>query len=446
MPMFCLPCSQFFSRPHGRPFLRQSSRPASRPVNRPASRSGSRHGLVLRLPGVLPLLVLVLAVCAVQPRSAGAVQAGLAGATLPAVAGDPGGTSITGDAWSVGPGLATASNQAATISQLQGLGRALCEQMAALNSALQTKMGGTSEAQAALAEGAGKELVTALERLAGTLSSDIEATQHNPLSTEAPCADMAAALANTGQSKSRASLDSLQEEALDATRRDGTVRNFAQAQGQQDVILLDSDLFKNEQVFRPGWILPTGGLISEQARANYMIGVLSNPTPAPRLSESAARTPGGRKGASALKIKSAQTGVAEGALRFVSQFFLPLANYSLAVPELEEAAGVAEADRMSGDALGYSLMQYFTARQQYFSGNINKLRRSVLWNSSDTLKQIYILLAEHYHLRLESLRASLYQTALLATLVGIQSGTQNEVVERCLVPLRQAVNTAGQAG
>ncbi len=390
------------------------------------------------------VLALVLCLCAALPQEARSAQAGLPGATLPVMTGDPGGTSITGDAWSVGPGLATASNQAATINQLQALGRALCEQMAALNSALQTKMGGTTEAQAALAEGAGKELVTALERLAGTISSDIEATQHNPLSTEAPCADMAAALANTGQAKSRASLDSLQEEALDATRRDGTVRNFAQAQGQQDVILLDSELFKEEQVFRPGWILPTGGLISEQAKANYMIGVLSNPTPAPRLSETAARTPGGRKGASALKIKSAQTGVAEGALRFVSQFFLPLANYSLAVPELEDAAGVAEGDRMSGDTLGYSLMQYFTARQQYFSGNINKLRRSVLWNSPDTLKQIYILLAEHYHLCLESLRASLYQTALLATLVGIQSGAQNEVVERYLVPLRQAVKTAAQ--
>ena len=82
-------------------------------------------------------------------------------------------------------------------------------------------------------------------------------------------------------------------------------------------------------------------------------------------------------------------------------------------------------------------MQYYTARQQYFAGNINRLRKSALWNSSDTLKNIYILLAEDYHMRLESLKNDLYQTALLATLVGIQTRDQNTVIEKFLVPRRQ---------
>ena len=371
------------------------------------------------------------------PAAVQAAAPSLDGALLPVVASDASGTSIAGDAYSVGPGLATAANQQASIQQLAQVGKSLCEQLAVLNSALQARLGGSSSAEAELALGKTKELVAALERMAAALSADIEATQHNPLNTSAPCADLASAAANTGQQKSRDSLDEIQEQTLDETRRDGVVRNFAQAQGQQDHILLDSELMKDEKVFRPGWLLPSDGLITEQARSTYMIGVLANPVPAPKVSTEAALTPGGRKGASALKIKSAQTGVAEGALRFVSQFYLPLANYSLAVPELEENAGVDEADRKEKDELGHSLMQYFSARQQYFSGNINKLRESALWNNNDALKHMAIILSESYHLQLESLRASLYQTALLATLVGMGSKEQNDVVERYLSPLRQ---------
>ncbi len=169
-----------------------------------------------------------------------------------------------------------------------------------------------------------------------------------------------------------------------------------------------------------------------------MIGVLANPAPQPMVSAGAADTAGGRRGASALKIKSAQSGVAEGALRFVSQFSLPLTDYSLAVPALEEQAGVAEEDRAPGDELGHSLMQYFNARQRYFSGNLNQLRESALWNTSDTLKHIAVIMAESYHLQLEMLRASLHQTALLATLVGVQTQDQNRVAEASMAPLRQA--------
>ena len=409
------------------------------------------RGLVFRLalsagPVALALsLILGLSLIltlALPPAQALAATAGLAGAVPASVGGDAAGTRISGDAWSVGPGLATAGNQVLGMQQTVQAAQAICAQLASFNAALQTRAGGSTSAQATLVQGATRELVAALERHAATVSSDLEAQQHNPLNTDQHCADMAAALAGTGQLASRVQLDKLQEETLDQTRRDASTKNFPQAQGQQDVILLDSDLFKDEQVFRPGWLMPANGLITEQARANFMIGVLSNPTPAPRVSEEAARTPGGRKGASALKIKSAQSGIAEGALRFVSQFYLPLADYSLAVPELEEEAGVAEADRMQPDETGYSLMQYFAARQQYFSGNINALRKSVIWNSADTLRNLYILLAEHYHLRLESLKASLYQTALLATLVGAQTKDQNEVVAKFLVPRRQP---AGQS-
>ncbi|MDO5538268.1 MAG: hypothetical protein Q4F72_12175 [Desulfovibrionaceae bacterium] len=386
---------------------------------------------------VLSVLLLML-VLALSGGRAMATTVGLDSADLSGVTADRVGTTIEGYAHSVGPGLATAANQAAGIDQLAQVGKTLCEQLAVLNTALQTRLAGSSSAGNEMALGATREMVAALERLAGTLSADIEATQHNPLNDKAPCTDMAAALGGSGQQKTRESLDELQEETLDETRRDGVVRNFAQAQGQQDYVLLDSDLLKDEKVFRPGWILPATGLITEQARSTYMIGVLANPTPAPKVSDEAALTPGGRKGAAALKIKSAQTGVAEGALRFVSQFFLPLANYSAAVPEMEEEAGVDEADRKEADEMGYSLMQYFSARQQYFSGNLNRIRESALWNSNDTLKQLMIVLSESYHLQLEALRASLYQTALLATLVGIQSRDQNEVVERHLAPLRQA--------
>ncbi len=392
--------------------------------------------------GRLAALVLGLALCW-HPEASFAVSAGLDGATLPAMAGDAEGTHIAGDAYSVGPGLATAANQALSIQQLAEVGRSLCEQLAVLNSALQARMSGSSSAEAELLLGSTRELVAAMERMAASLSADIEATQHNPLNTEAPCADMASALANTGQQKSRESLDELQEQTLDETRRDGVVRNFAQAQGQQDHILLDSELMKDEKVFRPNWLLPSDGLITEQARSTYMIGVLANPTPAPKVSTDAQNTPGGRKGASALKIKSAQTGVAEGALRFVSQFYLPLTDYSQAVPELEENAGVDPADRKEKDELGHSLMQYFSARQQYFSGNINKLRESALWNNNDALKHMVTIMSESYHLQLENLRCGLYQTALLATLVGMGSSGQNDVVERYLAPLRQNTQESG---
>lgn len=409
-------------------------------VRRAAGAAGSAVSRVrrqCRAGGLLCCVLLLLWAVVAVVRPASAATAGLAGALPATVGGDAAGTSISGDAWSVGPGLATAGNQVLGMQQVVQAAQAICTQLASFNAALQTRAGGSSSAQTTMLQGVTKELVAALERHAATLSSDLEALQHNPLNEDAHCADMAAALAGTGQLASRVQLDKVQEETLDETRRDAATKNFPQAQGQQDVILLDSDLFKDEQVFRPGWLMPADGLITEQARANYMIGVLSNPTPAPRISDEAARTPGGRRGASALKIKSAQSGIAEGALRFVSQFYLPLTDYSLAVPELEEEAGVAEKDRMTPDETGYSLMQYFAARQQYFSGNINALRTSVLWNSSDTLRNLYILLAEHYHLRLESLRASLYQTALLATLVGARTSDQNEVVARFLVPRRQ---------
>lgn len=389
---------------------------------------------------VLALSVLLPFAVALDARAA---QAGLGGATVGAAAGDPSGATIHGDAWSVGPGLATAANQAAAMGQNTLAAQALLSQIASLNAALQAKMGGGTSAGAALTAGAAEEIVKALERLAATLSADLEAAQHNPLNTDDRCADLASALAASGQGRARAGLDRAQEAALDDTRRDATARNFAQAQGQQDVVLLDSDLFRDEKVFRPGWIQPADGRISSPARASYMIGVLSNPVPVPRVAEEAALTPGGRKGASAVKIKSAQTGLAEGALRFVTGFYLPVPGFEQAVPELEEEAGVPEEDRMEktsgaeGDVPGYSLMQYFAARQQYFSGNVNKLRSSVLWNTSDTLKQIYTLLAEDYHLRLESLRASLFQTSLLATLVGMGSRDQNEVIARHLAPLRQ---------
>ena len=386
---------------------------------------------------LLACLLLCLVACLALPALPHAAGAGLVGASVGSVAGDASGTHITGEAWSVGPGLATAGNQVLGMQQTALAARAICAQLAAFNAALQTRAGGSVTAQAELLQGATRELVKALERHAASLSSDMEAAQHNPLIQDPPCADMAAALANTGQARSRSALDTLQEEALDETRRDSTAKNFPQAQGQQDVILLDSELLKGEKVFRPGWLMPASGLIDEQARANYMIGVLSNPTPMPRVAEEARLTPGGRKGASAIKVKSAQTGMAEGALRFVSQFYLPIANFNQAIPELEEETGVAEADRMKRDAQGYSLMQYYTARQQYFAGNINKLRKSALWNSSDTLKNIYILLAEDYHMRLESLKNDLYQTALLATLVGIQTREQNAVIEKFLVPRRQ---------
>lgn len=405
----------------------------------PASmRQGSGASLAQVLCVLMGVVVSVLVLCA-QVQAAGA---GLAGAQVGTVAGDASGTSITGDAWSVGPGLATAGNQVQGMQQTVLAARAICAQLAAFNAALQTRGQGSVSAQAELVQGAVRELVKALERHAASVSSDLEAAQHNPLLQEAPCADMAAALANTGQVRSRSTLDTLQEEALDETRRDATAKNFPQAQGQQDVILLDSSLMKDQKVFRPGWLMPASGLIDEQARANFMIGVLSNPTPMPRVAEEAKLTPGGRKGASAIKVKSAQTGMAEGALRFVSQFYLPIANFNQAIPELEEETGVAEADRMKRDAQGYSLMQYYTARQQYFSGNINRLRKSVLWNGTDTLKNIYILLAEHYHMRLESLKNDLYQTALLATLVGIQTRDQNKVIEKFLVPRRQNATQA----
>ncbi len=350
----------------------------------------------------------------------------------------PEGTRITGDAWTVGPGLATAQNQQVLVQQLTSVGEALCEQMAALNQALQARVAGNAQAGSEMALGAARELVTALERLGASLSSDILATQHNPLMDREPCADMAAALAGAGQQKSREALDEVQEQTLDETRRDGRARNFALAQGQQDYILLDSYLMKDEKHFRPSWLLPASGLITEQARSTYMIGVLANPAPQPMVSAGAADTAGGRRGASALKIKSAQSGVAEGALRFVSQFSLPLTDYSLAVPALEEQAGVAEEDRAPGDELGHSLMQYFNARQRYFSGNLNQLRESALWNTSDTLKHIAVIMAESYHLQLEMLRASLHQTALLATLVGVQTQDQNRVAEASMAPLRQA--------
>lgn len=388
-------------------------------------------------PGLAVCVIMCLLLCLVVPTGSLAAGAGLAGASVGTVSGDASGTSVTGEAWSVGPGLATAGNQVLGMQQTVLAARAICAQLATFNAALQTRAGGSVTAQAELLQGATREIVKALERHAASLSSDMEAAQHNPLIQEPPCADMAAALANTGQARSRSTLDTLQEEALDETRRDATAKNFPQAQGQQDVILLDSELMKEQKVFRPGWLLPAGGLIEEQARANYMIGVLSNPTPMPRVAREARLTPGGRKGASAIKVKSAQTGMAEGALRFVSQFYLPIANFNQAIPELEEESGVAQADRMKRDSQGYSLMQYYTARQQYFAGNINRLRKSALWNSSDTLKNIYILLAEDYHMRLESLKNDLYQTALLATLVGIQTRDQNTVIEKFLVPRRQ---------
>ncbi len=370
-------------------------------------------------------------------RAFAASAASVPSVTAGVVAADPSGTRIEGDAWSVGPGLATAANQQALVQQLTAVCEALCGQLAALNQALQARLAGSAQAGSEMAAGSGKEIVTAMERLAATLSSDILATQHNPLMDAEPCADMAAALAGSGQQKSREALDGVQEETLDETRRDGKARNFAQAQGQQDYILLDSDLMKDEQVFRPSWLLPASGLITEQARSTYMIGVLANPSPQPMVSSGAEDTAGGRRGATALKIKSAQSGVAEGALRFVSQFSLPLTDYSLAVPELEEQAGVAEEDRATKDDLGYSLMQYFTARQRYFSGNLNRLRESALWNASDTLKQLALIMAESYHLQLEMLRANLHQTALLATLVGVQTQDQNRVVQAGFAPLRQ---------
>ncbi len=396
------------------------------------------RSVVRGLTVLLLAAVLCFATCPAQ-----AATALLEGIEIPGATADASGTSIQGDAWSVGPGLATAANQEVLVQQLTAVGKALCEQMALLNAALQTKLGGGTSASSEMALGATRELVAALERLGRVLSPDTEATQHHPLNDQEPRADRAAALAGNGQQKSRTTLDELQEEMLDSTRRDGMTRNFAQAQGQQDYILLDSELLRDEGVFRPSWLLPAGGLITEQAKSTYMIGVLANPVPQPGVSEGAALTPGGRRGAAALKIKSAQTGVAEGALRFVSQFSLPLGNYSLAVPQLEEMAGVAEDDRSEGDEMGYSLMQYFTARQQYFSGNLNKLRESVLWNTNDTLKHLMVILAESYHLQLELLRASLHQTALLATLVGIQSRDQNDVIESNLAPMRQ---NEGQSG
>lgn len=400
----------------------------------PAGGACARHPVGGR---VIALLLALGAPLVLGVPLASALQAGIGGASVPVVSGNPSGTYITGKSWSVGDGLATAANQVLGMEQMRVAAETLARQLANLNAALQTKIGGGTSANAALAEGSTRELVAALERLGATLSADLEAAQFNPLLDEAPCEDLSAALANSGQHKSRVELDDLQEEALDETRRDSTTKNFPQAQGQQDVILLDSDLFREEKVLRPSWLMPASGLVDDQARANYLIGVLSNPVPAPKVSEEAALTPGGRKGATALKIKSAQTGMAEAALRFVSQFYMPLPNYAAVVPELEEAAGIAEEDRMEKDEQGYSLMQYFTARQQYFSGNINRSRERVLWNANDTLKNIYVLLAEHYQLELERLKNDLHQTALLATLVGVYSKEQNEVIERFLVPRRQ---------
>lgn len=390
-----------------------------------------------RLTSILVLCLALAALGGLWPHEARALQAGIGGVSVPVIAGNPSGTYISGEAWTVGEGLATASNQVLNMEQTRQAAQTLATQLANLNAALQTKLGGGTSANGTLVEGSTKELVTALERLGATLSADLEAAQFNPLLDEAPCEDLSAALANSGQHKSRVELDDLQEEALDETRRDSTTKNFPQAQGQQDVILLDSDLFKEEKVLRPSWLMPASGLVDDQAKANYLIGVLSNPVPAPKVSEEAQLTPGGRKGASALKIKSAQTGMAEAALRFVSQFYMPLPNYATVVPELEESAGIAEEDRMEKDEQGYSLMQYFTARQQYFSGNVNRSRERAIWNANDTLKNIYVLLAEHYQLELERLKNDLHQTALLATLVGVHTKEQNEVIEKFLVPRRQ---------
>ncbi len=375
------------------------------------------------------------------PETACSADAVLPGAHVPPVPGDPGGTGISGDAWTVGPGLATAANQAAAMNQTAAAAEALLTQIAALNAALQSRLAGGSSAAAALAEGGARELTGALERLAGVLSADLEALQHNPLSTGPDCADLGAAMANLLQSRTRAVMDRLQEESLDETRRDGRAGNFPQAQGLQDVALLDSELLRDEPVFRPGWILPADGLIRDPAKTGYMIGVLSNPVPSPGVSEEAARTPGGRRGASALKVKSALTGLSEGALRFVSQFFLPLPEYAQVVPELQEEAGVAEEDRMPGDEGGHSLMQYLTARQQRLSGSVNRLRNSVLWNQSDSLRAIAGILAESYQLELERLKAELHQTALLAALAGARSRELQREAERHLVPLRQERGT-----
>lgn len=283
-----------------------------------------------------------------------------------------------------------------------------------------------------------EDLAEALATAAGQLGREIDGRDHDMNDTDFDCTDLLRLSAAQAGGTAMDNADAAMGLAL-ATFADGTGTDYADVLHRKERDLVASSLMQDADVMDPDWLLPAGGAIDgadNHVRARKLIESLSNPHPAPGVPQAVASTAAGMAAAMAVREKTALVEVARGALRQVYALHTPLPVYVTAVEAMEEKGGLddslklAAAKDAEGES-GYSELQFLEANRRFLGGYSREesLRAA---NEAGVARLLADVFRLRYHLATLRQRNRLWQTALLAALVGTRTVDLGSEVGRYL--------------
>ena len=359
-------------------------------------------------------------------EEAWAATAAATSASLPGAS--SGGARVWGDC--SGTGFATDSTMRAFANANVGMLTLLREQIrtgqynqGALAQAIRAESTARDRKISAMAADLNEALARATEQVA----LELEGRDHDREDTRQDCTGLTRAAAAQVAGLAQANAGAAMGLAL-ASFSDGTTESFGDALHRREDDLLASSAMEGVTVMDPDWLIPDGGVIDgalNHQRARRLIDVLANPVPLPAVPDGMEDTAAGLAARAETVRKSALVEVARGALRHVYALHVPLPVLVSAVEAMEEDGGAGdgltqEKGSDAEGASGYSQVQFLEATGQYLGGASREMALRAA-GEAEVARLVADVARQRYHLETLRHRNRLWQTALLAALVGQRS-------------------------